>query len=251
MRINRYLASCGLGSRRAMDTLIASGRVLINGRPLEGPGQPVHPGRDLVTLDGRPLELACENFIYVFNKPVGVLTTMHDPQGRPTVAEYLDGLPGRVFPVGRLDMDSAGLLLFTNDGKLAHRLAHPRYGVEKEYRVLAEGLLTSERIAALEGGIELEEGITSPARVCFPARVLRPDTQLSQSALQTGRCVFHLILHEGWKRQVRRMCAAVGLPVLELVRVRYGDLYLDDLQPGVLRRLDAKEYARLCAHVGL
>ena len=228
-----------------MDALIASGRVRVNGLPLEGPGQPVHPGRDVVTLDGRPLEIHLENFIYVFNKPVGVLTTMRDPQGRPTVAEYLDSLPGRVFPVGRLDMDSAGLLLFTNDGKLAHRLAHPRYGVEKEYRVLAEGRLTPERIAALEEGIELEEGVTSPARVCD---TLRP---LPQLAYAQGRCVFHLILHEGWKRQVRRMCAAVGLPVLELVRVRYDSIYLDDLAPGALRRLDAGEYARLRTQVGL
>ncbi|MDR2734225.1 MAG: rRNA pseudouridine synthase [Spirochaetota bacterium] len=227
MRLNRYLASCGLGSRRAMDTLIASGRVRVNDLPLEGPGQPVDPARDRVTLDGRALTLPTEKIVLAFNKPVGVLTTMYDPEGRPTVADYVCAFPFRVFPVGRLDMDSAGLLLFTNDGKLAHRLAHPRYGVEKEYRVLAEGRLTPDKIRALEEGIELEEGITSPARVYIPDARVSPQ-----------ECVFHIVLHEGWKREVRRMCAAVGLDVLELTRLRYGAVQLGDLAPGTFRRLD-------------
>jgi len=235
MRLNRYLASCGLGSRRAMDTLIASGRVRVNGLPLEGPGQPVDPARDIVTLDGRALSLPAEKIVLAFHKPVGVLTTMDDPEGRPTVADYLSGFPFRVFPVGRLDMDSAGLLLFTNDGKLAHRLAHPRYGVEKEYRVLVAGRLTPDRIRALEQGVELDEGVTSPARV-LP---------------QAGQNILHIILHEGWKREVRRMCAAVGLEVLELTRLRYGSVRLEDLAPGAFRRLNDREYADLASRLGL
>jgi 23S rRNA pseudouridine2605 synthase len=247
MRLNRYLASCGLGSRRAMDALIASGRVLINGRPLEGPGQPVDPARDRVTLDGAEISLPDQAAIWVFNKPAGVVTTMHDPEGRRSIAEYAACLPVRVFPVGRLDMDSAGLLLLTNDGKLAHRLAHPRHGVEKEYRVLASGRLSPEKIYALENGIELEEGITSPARVI-------PESAPPQSrTIDDGmvRSMFRIILHEGWKREVRRMCAAVELHVLELTRVRYDFLHLGDLAPGSLRRLDDEAYARLRTRLGL
>jgi len=243
MRLNRYLASCGLGSRRAMDTLIASGRVRINGLPLGGPGQPVDPARDTVTLDGRALSLPTEKIVLAFHKPVGVLTTMDDPEGRPTVADYVRGFPFRVFPVGRLDMDSAGLLLFTNDGKLAHRLAHPRYGVEKEYRVIAAGRLDAGAVRALEEGVELEEGVTSPARVHIP------DTR--GFALRRGECVLHIVLHEGWKREVRRMCAAVGLEVLSLTRLRYGSVPLGDLAPGSFRRLDAREYADLARRIGL
>jgi len=256
MRLNRYLAACGLGSRRAMDALIASGRVRVNGRPLEGLGQPVDPVRDLVTLDGKALTLPDENLIFAFNKPLGVLTTMRDPEGRATVADYLGELPLRVFPVGRLDMDSAGLLLCTNDGKLAHRIAHPRYGVEKEYRVLVDGDLTSERRHMLEHGIELEEGITSPARVlpapprsgAIDGRGLPPRFGAVEGG---GLGVFHIVLHEGWKRQVRRMCAAAGIPVLELTRVRCGPILLGDLAPGCLRRLNARECASLRAEVGL
>ncbi|HPH02917.1 MAG TPA: pseudouridine synthase [Spirochaetota bacterium] len=241
MRINRFLAACGLGSRRKMDELIASGRIRINGNPLDGPGQPVMPGRDVVTLDGSVLALPDEQGVWMLHKPVGFLTTMSDPQGRPTVAEFVDCLPVRVFPVGRLDMDTSGLLLFTNDGKLAHRLAHPKHGVEKEYRVIVRGRLTHEAKAALEEGVLLEEGVTSPARVLERAAVF------PEKNLQNGEDVFHLIIHEGWKRQVRRMCDAVGLPVIQLARVRYDFLRLDGLAPGGLRRLPADEVARLQA----
>ncbi len=241
MRINRFLAACGLGSRRKMDELIASGRVRINGQPLDGPGQPVMPGRDVVTLDGKVLGLQDEQGVWLLHKPVGFLTTMADPQGRPTVAEFVAGLPVRVFPVGRLDMDTSGLLLFTNDGKLAHRLAHPKHGVEKEYRVIVRGRLGLEAKAALEEGVLLEEGMTSPARV------LLRDAVPGGSGLHSGEDVFHLVIHEGWKRQVRRMCDAVGLPVIQLARVRYDFLRLDGLAPGGLRKLAADEVARLQA----
>ncbi len=241
MRINRFLAACGLGSRRKMDELIASGRIWINGNPLDGPGQPVMSGRDVVTLDGSVLALPDEQGVWMLHKPVGFLTTMSDLQGRPTVAEFVDCLPVRVFPVGRLDMDTSGLLLFTNDGKLAHRLAHPKHGVEKEYRVIVRGRLTAKAKEALEDGIVLEEGRTSPAKVLERNAV--PVVQ----RLLPGEDVFHLIIHEGWKRQVRRMCDAVGLPVIQLARVRYDFLRLDGLAPGGLRRLPADEVARLQA----
>lgn len=239
MRINRFLAACGLGSRRKMDELIGSGRVRINGRPLDGPGQPVMPGRDLVTLDGLALALPTEGGVWMLHKPVGFLTTMSDPQGRPTVAGFVSSLPVRVFPIGRLDLDTSGLLLFTNDGKLAHRLAHPGYEIEKEYRVRIQGYLSPLEKERLETGVLLEEGLTSPARV------LLATDPAEKAGLPAGESVFHLIIHEGWKRQVRRMCAAVGFSVLELARVRYDFLRLDGLGPGELRKLSADEVQRL------
>jgi 23S rRNA pseudouridine2605 synthase len=222
-----------------MDELITSGRVMFNGCPLEGPGQPVVPGKDRVTIDGEEVRLPDEQGVWVLHKLVGVLTTMSDPQGRITVADDVAHLPVRVFPVGRLDMDTSGLLLFTNDGKLAHRLSHPKHGVEKEYRVIVSGRLTQGTRLALEKGIMLEEGITSPARVL-------PREEIPQiHSLQDGEDVFHLIIHEGWKRQVRRMCETVGLPVVHLCRVRYGSLVLGNLPAGSLRKLTAHEIARL------
>lgn len=222
-----------------MDELISSGRVMFNGRPLAGPGQPVVPGKDRVTIDGEEVRLPDEQGVWVLHKLVGVLTTMSDPQGRITVADDVAHLPVRVFPVGRLDMDTSGLLLFTNDGKLAHRLSHPKHGVEKEYRVIVSGRLTQGTRLALEKGIMLEEGITSPARVL-------PREEIPQiQSLQDGEDVFHLIIHEGWKRQVRRMCETVGLPVVHLCRVRYGSLVLGNLPAGSLRKLTAHEIARL------
>lgn len=232
MRINKYLAACGLGSRRSMDELVSAGRVAVNGVCVDTPGVQIDPARDTVTVDGKSVRQENSTRIYLFNKPTGYLTTMSDPRGRPTVAEFVQDLPQRVYPVGRLDLDTSGLLLFTNDGELAHRLAHPSFGVEKEYRVKVRGRLSSRQIRQLEQGVVLEEGTTSPARVVF-----------SEPGERTSR--FHLVLHEGWKRQVRRMCSAVGLPVLSLERVRYAFLSLEGVAPGRIRPLTAAEYRRL------
>lgn len=232
MRINRYLASCGLGARRKMDQLVTSGRVAVNGHTIREPGVPVRPGRDRVEVDGRPVEPAAELAMFLLHKPSGVLTTMDDPRGRPTVAGLVAGLPFRLFPVGRLDQDTEGLLLLTNDGKLCHRLSHPRYGVEKEYLVYVDGAPTPQQLQTLEQGVRLEEGITSPARVLAPP----PEGAVPH---------FRLVLHEGWKRQVRRMCAAVGLQVVRLIRVRYAFLTLEGVARGKLRRLQDEEWRAL------
>lgn len=232
MRINKFLAGCGLGSRRKMDQLVAAGRVSVNGQQVQTAGLQIDPQRDDVLVDGKPVNYQSQKQVYLLNKPVGYLTTMSDPQGRKTVADFVGEVPFRLFPVGRLDMDTSGLLLFTNDGGLAHRLAHPSFGVEKEYRVKVRGRLTSDKIHRLESGVLLEEGRTSPAEVC-------------RTEFTGNFSVFHLVLHEGWKRQVRRMCDAVGLPVIALQRVRYAFLSLDGVDSGQLRLLSDDEYATL------
>src|SRR5215212_3193146 len=203
LRLNAYLARAGVASRRGADELIKAGRVTVNG----GPGQlnTFVQARDLVEVDGR--RVAAQKLAYVLlNKPARTVTTARDPQGRPTVVDLVD-VPERVVPVGRLDADTTGALLLTNDGPLAHRLAHPRYGVEKVYEVDVEGRPSEEALRRLEEGVELDDGRTAPAKV----------RRLGPSRLE-------LTLHEGRKHQVRRMCEAVGHPVTRLHRNRYAGL---------------------------
>jgi 23S rRNA pseudouridine2605 synthase len=225
VRLNAYLARAGIASRRGSDDLIKQGRVKIN----DEPGQLntyVHPG-DRVEVDGQPV--APQQLTYVLlNKPAGTVTTASDPQGRPTVVQLVDEVPERIVPVGRLDADTTGALLLTNDGALAHRLAHPRYGVEKVYEVDVDGQPSAEAIRRLEAGIELDDGVTAPAR----ARVLQPSR-------------IELTLHEGRKHQVKRMCLAIGHPVRRLHRARYAGLTLEGLEPGQWRELEPSEVKRL------
>ena len=224
MRLNAYLARAGVASRRGADELIKAGRVRVNGEP--GALNTFVEAGDRVELDGR--ELAPQRLAYVLlHKPAGAVTTARDPQRRPTVIELVD-LPERVVPVGRLDADTTGALLLTNDGPLAHRLAHPRYGVEKVYEVEVEGRPDEPTLRKLAEGVELEDGRTAPAR----ARMLAPST-------------IELTLHEGRKRQVKRMCEAVGHPVRRLHRSRYAGLTLEGLEPGVWRELEPSEVERL------
>jgi 23S rRNA pseudouridine2605 synthase len=224
VRLNAYLARAGIASRRGSDDLIKAGRVRVNGEPGEL-NTYVRTG-DRVEVDGEPV--APEALKYVLlHKPAGTVTTARDPHGRPIVVELVD-LPERVVPVGRLDADTTGALLLTNDGPLAHRLAHPRYGVEKVYEVEVEGNPSDEAIRILEEGVELEDGRTSPAA----ARLL-------------ARSTIELTLHEGRKHQVKRMCAAVGHPVLRLHRSAYAGLRLDSLEPGEWRELEPEEVAQL------
>jgi 23S rRNA pseudouridine2605 synthase len=224
MRLNAWLARAGVASRRGADELIKAGRVTVNGKP--GQLNTFVESRDRVQLDGRTLTR--QELAYVLlNKPPGVVTTARDPQGRPTVV----GLVGhrlRIVPVGRLDADTTGALLLTNDGELAHRLAHPRYEVDKVYVAEVEGDPSRDTLAALEQGVELDDGRTAPAR----ARRLGP-----------GRV--ELVLHEGRKHQVKRMLAAVGHPVRHLHRSRYGPLTLKGLEPGEWRELTRDEVAAL------
>lgn len=228
MRLNAYLARAGVASRRRADELIAAGRVLVNGEP--GQLNTIVGSRDVVDVDGRRVEP--QRLAYVLlNKPAGVVTTARDPQGRPTVVGLVSH-SARVVPVGRLDADTTGVLLLTNDGPLAHRLAHPRYGVPKVYEAEVEGLPDREALRRLREGVELEDGRTAPAG----ARVLRR---------RAGSALLELTLHEGRKHQVKRMCAAVGHPVRRLHRSGYAGLGVQDLGLGEWRELDADEVASL------
>jgi 23S rRNA pseudouridine2605 synthase len=226
MRLNAYLARAGVASRRGAEELIRAGRVRVNGE-VAGLATFVE-ARDRVEVDGTAVEP--EPLAYVLlHKPAGVVTTARDPQGRPTVVGLVDH-PARVVPVGRLDADTTGALLLTNDGPLAHRLMHPKYEVDKVYEVEVEGEPDEEALARLAEGVELEDGRTAPAE----ARRLGPSR-------------LALTIHEGRKHQVKRMCEAVGHPVRRLHRSVYGGLRLDGLEPGEWRTLTAAEIARLRA----
>jgi 23S rRNA pseudouridine2605 synthase len=224
MRLNAFLARAGVASRRRADELIKAGRVTVNGAP--GQLNTVVGKKDRVEVDGN--EVARQRLAYVLlHKPTGVVTTAKDPQGRRTVVDLVRSNP-RVVPVGRLDVNTTGALLLTNDGPLAHRLAHPRYGVEKTYVAAVEGDPDEAALAALRDGIELEDGRTAPARVRHLAR---------------GRV--EIVIHEGRNHQVRRMLEAVGHPVNHLHRSVYAGLTLDGLEEGKWRELTAREVEQL------
>jgi 23S rRNA pseudouridine2605 synthase len=224
MRLNAWLARAGVASRRASDELIKAGRVTVNGAP--GRLNTVVADGDEVRLDGRPL--AAQALTYVLlHKPAGVITTAHDPQGRPTVVSLVKH-PARVVPVGRLDGETTGVLLLTNDGELAHTLAHPKYEVEKVYVVELDTRASDATIKKLGAGVLLEDGPTAPAEV-----------------QRLGRTKLQLTIHEGRNRQVRRMLEAVGHRVRSLHRSRYGPLTLGGLEPGAWRELEPSEVERL------
>jgi 23S rRNA pseudouridine2605 synthase len=236
-RLQKYLASRGVASRRAAEQLISAGRVEVNGRVVTRLGTQVEP-TDRVEVDGSLVEPAAGNVYLALNKTPGTVATTSDPWRRPTVVDLVAG-PGRLFPVGRLDADSEGLLLLTNDGELANRLMHPRYGCEKEYLVLVRGRPTAERLEQLRAGVELAEGLTAPALV-----------ELADTA-PNGRRWVRVVLREGRKRQVRRMLGVVGLTVERLLRVRIGSLELGSLPPGKSRPLTRAEVAALKAVAGV
>ena len=225
-RLQKVLARVGIGSRRVCEDLIAEGRVLVDGE-MAVLGRRVDPETALIEIDGAPIGVRPDLVHYVLNKPAGVVTTADDPQGRPTVVGLVPDEP-RVFPVGRLDADTEGLLLLTNDGELAHRLTHPSYGVEKEYVAEVEGLPTRAVLRRLREGVELDDGPTAPAR----ATLIDPS-------------VVRLTIHEGRNRQVRRMCEAVGHSVVRLVRTRIGPLADRSLAPGAWRELTGDEVRSL------
>jgi 23S rRNA pseudouridine2605 synthase len=224
VRLNAYLARTGVASRRGADELIKTGRVRVNG--VRGELNTFVGPEDVVDLDGRLL--VPQRLAYVLlHKPPGVVTTAKDPQGRPTVVGLVEH-ESRVVPVGRLDADTTGALLLTNDGELAHRLAHPRYEVEKVYEAEVEGAPSDEALATLAEGVELDDGLTAPARV----------RRLDASRIE-------LSIHEGRKHQVKRMLEAVGHPVRRLYRSRYAGLTVADLEPGAWRELTEAEVAEL------
>ncbi|MFM7252853.1 MAG: pseudouridine synthase [Ilumatobacteraceae bacterium] len=225
-RLQKVLAARGWGSRRTCEDLISAGRVTVNGE-VAVLGRRVDPERDTVAVDGAPVGVRPGLVYFVLNKPAGVVTTASDPQGRPTVVELVPAEP-RVFPVGRLDAATEGLLVLTNDGDLANLLAHPRHGVDKEYLATVDGPVGPGALRRLRKGVDLDDGITAPAAVSQP---------------EPG--VLRITIHEGRNRQVRRMCEAVGHRVVRLVRVRIGPLRDPSLRPGQWRELSTAEVRAL------
>lgn len=225
-RIQKVLAAAGVASRRAVEEMVAEGRITVNGQPARL-GQRVDPDQDKVEVDGNPVGLRTDLVYYLLNKPSGVVTTASDPQGRPTVVDMVPGEP-RVFPVGRLDADSEGLLLLTNDGGLTHRLTHPSFGVPKEYLAHVEGRPSRGALRRLRDGVELDDGAAQAVAVSLP----EPS-------------VIRIVVHEGRNRLVRRMCEAVGHPVIRLVRTRIGPLADRSLPPGQWRVLKPSEVREL------
>lgn len=228
MRLAKFLAHAGVASRRAAEELVREGRVTVDGETVTDPARDVPEGHGGVQVDGRPVGARHRRVVFAVNKPAGVVSTASDPQGRPTVVDLVES-PARLYPVGRLDADTTGLLLLTDDGDLANKLTHPRYEVRKTYLAkVANGMVAEAKLRALREGIELDDGMTLPAGV----RQVRPG-------------VLEITLREGRKRQVKRMCEAVGHPVKELRRIAFGPLRLGELQPGQARRLSAAEIERL------
>jgi pseudouridine synthase len=218
--------------------MILEGRVRLNGQVATELGTKADPRTDKITVDGRPLNLSQPLIYLILNKPVGVVTTAADPEGRPTVMQLLPRLPARVYPVGRLDYHSSGLLLFSNDGELAMRLTHPRFGVPKVYRVKVRGIPTPETMERWRSGVRLEEGKTAPAQV----RIVRSGE---------GKAWLEMTLSEGRRREIRRMCEYVGHPVEKLQRVSLGPISLGKLHVGEHRLLRAREVSALRAAAGL
>lgn len=230
-RLQKLIAAAGLASRREAEQWIAAGRVSINGRTA-ALGDGADPACDQVEIDGRPLPFREQKVYLLLNKPVGYVTTLRDPQGRPVVTDLVKSVSARLFPVGRLDLTTEGLLLLTNDGELAHRLAHPRHRVDKTYLVRVRGAFTEAARRRLEEGVALEDGLTAPATV-------------DHVRAAGSHSWLHLTIREGRNRQVRRMCEAIGYPVSRLKRIRVAFMELGDLSPGKFRFLTAQEVARL------
>ena len=237
-RLHVRIAHSGLCSRRKAETLILEGRVTVNDNIVVELGYKVAP-EDEVRVDGQPIRTA-KHYTIILNKPTGIVTTLSDPQGRPTVLRFLPDYGVQLKPVGRLDMDTEGLLLCTNDGELANRLAHPRYGVEKEYQTIIKGLPSDDALETLRRGVFIEGRKTAPARV----EVIHMEPTSQTTGLR-------ITIHEGRKRQIRLMCDAIGHPVISLKRVRYGPLRLKGMRVGQARLLGKSEVDDLRRLVGL
>lgn len=227
-RLQKILSRAGVTSRRAAEIMITAGRVSVNGLIVTELGTKADAESDVIKVDGKPVTIAPQRIYLLLNKPAGYVTTLADPGGRPVITELVKDLKARLFPVGRLDFNTEGLLLLTNDGEWANRLAHPSHEVEKEYLVKIRGTLDADKIAQLSNGVKLDDGWTAPARVEI-VRILEKNVW------------FTLTIHEGRYRQVRRMCEALDLPLVKLKRVRYGAVLLGDLKTGEYRHLDPAE----------
>jgi 23S rRNA pseudouridine2605 synthase len=232
-RLQKVLAQAGVASRRKCEEMILQGRVSVNGKKVKQLGVKVDPASDEITVDGKPITL--EKKIYLaFHKPKGVITSLKDPQGRQTVMDYMHGIKERVYPIGRLDYDSEGLLLLTNDGEFANLLMHPRYHVPKTYLVYVKGIPHGSKLDKLREGIPLEDGMTQPAEVEY----FDVDPEKNESVIQ-------ITITEGRNRQVRRMFEAIHTPVERLKRVQFGTVFLGTLPRGKHRHLTKEEVAEL------
>ena len=234
MRLQKYLASCGVASRRNAEIMITDGRIAVNGMTVTELGTQVDEMTDVVTVDGEIVRPEEEKYYIAYNKPVGEISSVRDPEGRATVLDRFRDFPVRLFPVGRLDYDSEGLLLLTNDGELMNRLLHPSFEIPKSYLTRVSNAVTDEEIRTLRRGVMIDGRMTSPAEV----RLIRHDT-FSTELLIT--------IHEGRNRQVRKMIAAIGRQVVRLKRVRFGPVLLGDLPSGMWRNLTDEEIAKLKA----
>jgi 23S rRNA pseudouridine2605 synthase len=237
MRLQKFLAQAGVASRRAAEELIRQGRVEVNGERAEL-GCSVDPLTDRISLDAKPVSLGTQRLVLVLYKPAGCVTTASDPQGRKTVLDFIPDLGVRIFPVGRLDFDAEGLLLLTNDGELANRLLHPRYGISKVYDVKVKGHPDKKAVEQLRSGVSLTEGVTAPAGV----EILR---ELPDAAW------VRITLHQGWNRQIQRMGQAVGHPVLKIRRIAYGPVRIGNLRPGRYRLLEVDEIRKIYEEASL
>lgn len=230
-RLQKVMAHAGVASRRKSEQLIKEGKVRVNGQLVLELGTKVNPLMDRIEVNGKVIQNEAKK-TFLFYKPKSVITSVHDPQGRKVVTDYFSQIPERIYPVGRLDYDTEGALLLTNDGKLAHWFMHPKYEVDKEYIVTVKGKVTADQAEQLRKGIRLEDGLTAPASVTILS------SQKNQSRLK-------IVIHEGRNRQIRRMCEAIGHSVKKLVRTRIAFLTLQGLNKGEFRPLTTSEYKRL------
>lgn len=232
-RLQKIMAQAGVASRRKCEELILEGKVQVNGETVTELGTKADPAQDIITVSGKPIKN--EKKVYIMlNKPKGVITSVSDPEGRKIVSDYLKGIKERVYPIGRLDYDTEGLLLLTNDGEFANLLSHPKYHVPKTYLATVKGVPHGTELDKLRQGIMLEDGMTSPAEVEY--KDVDPDNKQS---------VISITIHEGRNRQVRRMFEAISHPVTRLKRISYGDLLLQNLKRGLYRHLTADEINQL------
>ena len=240
-RLQVTLARYGLASRRGVVTMIEEGRVKVNDVVVREKGFRVDSAKDAIVVDGQPLQpdaVSLHKEYFIFNKPKGVMTTLQDPHADRTVADYFKDVQARLFPVGRLDRDTTGLLLMTNDGELTFRLTHPKFGVKKKYRAVVEGVVTKEEAQKLEKGVRLEDGMTAPC-------------QIEIQATGPNETVLFVTLHEGKKRQIRRIFEKIGHWVKALERLSYGPIVLGDLRQGIKRELTSREIHQLKSAAGL